>query len=230
LIAVLRDPIDRAHSNWAHLWSAGLETEGDFVRACSYEKQRAAAGWASFWQYLDLGRYGGQIQRALQSFAREDILLIRYRELRETPAETLDRVSTFLGVERGFIADVPAENVTTQASDSWPNRLVASALRAGHAVEHKLPEAWWPRIDGFLARHLQSEQRTRQPLTPDQRSALVPLIADDVALLASITGESFDEWVDPTWTGGNRSPLQPSGRIGTAHGSIDRPIPNADRG
>src|SRR4051794_536419 len=25
LIAVLRDPVERAHSNWAHLWSAGLE-------------------------------------------------------------------------------------------------------------------------------------------------------------------------------------------------------------
>ena len=27
LIAVLRDPVERAHSNWAHLWAAGLEPE-----------------------------------------------------------------------------------------------------------------------------------------------------------------------------------------------------------
>src|SRR5262245_42285912 len=25
MIALLRDPVDRAHSNWVHLWSAGLE-------------------------------------------------------------------------------------------------------------------------------------------------------------------------------------------------------------
>src|SRR5919199_141812 len=30
LIAILRDPIERAHSNWTHLWSTGLEPVGDF--------------------------------------------------------------------------------------------------------------------------------------------------------------------------------------------------------
>ncbi len=35
LVAVLRDPVDRAHSNWSHLRSAGLEPVGDFAHACS---------------------------------------------------------------------------------------------------------------------------------------------------------------------------------------------------
>ncbi|HEX4062676.1 MAG TPA: sulfotransferase [Streptosporangiaceae bacterium] len=42
LIAVLRDPVERAHSNWTHLWSAGLEPIGDFVRACEEEPRRCA--------------------------------------------------------------------------------------------------------------------------------------------------------------------------------------------
>ena len=32
LIVIVRDPVERAHSNWTHLWSAGLEPIGDFVR------------------------------------------------------------------------------------------------------------------------------------------------------------------------------------------------------
>jgi hypothetical protein len=35
LVVILRDPVERAHSNWTHLWSAGLEPEPDFVRACA---------------------------------------------------------------------------------------------------------------------------------------------------------------------------------------------------
>ena len=27
LIVILRDPVDRAYSNWAHLWADGLETD-----------------------------------------------------------------------------------------------------------------------------------------------------------------------------------------------------------
>ena len=40
LIVVVRDPVERAHSNWTHLWSAGLEPVGDFVRACGEEERR----------------------------------------------------------------------------------------------------------------------------------------------------------------------------------------------
>ncbi len=46
LILLLRDPVDRAHSNWTHLWNAGLEPEADFLTACRAEPARVAAGWA----------------------------------------------------------------------------------------------------------------------------------------------------------------------------------------
>jgi hypothetical protein len=71
MIALLRDPVDRAHSNWTHLWSAGLEPEGDFLRACDLESRRAARGWAPFWRYLELGRYGEQLQRLFHVVPRE---------------------------------------------------------------------------------------------------------------------------------------------------------------
>jgi hypothetical protein len=44
MIAVLRDPVERAHSNWTHLWSAGLDPIGDFPAACAAEDRRVAAG------------------------------------------------------------------------------------------------------------------------------------------------------------------------------------------
>ena len=53
---VVRDPIDRAYSNWMHLWVDGLEPIGDFVAAWHAEDERVAAGWAPFWHYRRLGR------------------------------------------------------------------------------------------------------------------------------------------------------------------------------
>jgi Sulfotransferase family len=44
LIAVLRDPVDRAYSNWTHLWCDGLEPEPDFLAACRLEAERIAQG------------------------------------------------------------------------------------------------------------------------------------------------------------------------------------------
>ncbi len=42
LIAVIRDPVDRAYSNWTHLRCDGLEPEADFVTACRKEPDRAS--------------------------------------------------------------------------------------------------------------------------------------------------------------------------------------------
>ncbi len=48
LIAVVRDPVDRAYSNWTHLRADGLEPVAGFLAACDLEDRRAAAGWAPF--------------------------------------------------------------------------------------------------------------------------------------------------------------------------------------
>jgi hypothetical protein len=57
LIAVLRDPVDRAYSNWNHLRSDGLERIPHFLDGLAAEDERVAQGWAPFWHYRRLGRY-----------------------------------------------------------------------------------------------------------------------------------------------------------------------------
>jgi hypothetical protein len=223
LISILRDPIDRAHSNWTHLWSAGLEPEGDFLAACRLERRRAEAGWAPFWRYLDLGRYGEQLKRLYTRFPRERVLVLRYWQLRDEPARTLDRICRFLGVEAGLLTDVPAANVTTHATASMKKRMLSALLRALSAVDQYLPGPIVRRGGDALSRMIQSEQRRRGPLTAEQRVDLIPHIAADVALLEELTGESFADWLraEPrTYTG----ELQPVGHFGTAYQSIDRPL------
>ena len=42
VIAVVRDPVDRAWSNWVHLRADGLEPEADFLQAVRLEERRVA--------------------------------------------------------------------------------------------------------------------------------------------------------------------------------------------
>jgi len=55
LIAVVRDPVDRAYSNWMHLWCDGLEPLAVFEAAFARQDERVRAGWAPFWRYRELG-------------------------------------------------------------------------------------------------------------------------------------------------------------------------------
>lgn len=227
MIALLRDPIDRAHSNWTHLWSAGLEPEGDFLRACDLEETRAAQGWATFWRYLDLGRYGHQLRHLYSVVPREQVLVLRYRALREQPAATLDTIFEFLGLETGLVQQVPAENVTTHVTHSPRNRVISAVLRGGAQLSHsRLDHAWKP-AERWLTQHLQREQNRRVPLQPEHRAALIPRIAQDVRLLEDVTGADFSDWLD-IHHAKTRSPLTPEGKIGTGHQSIDNPLGERD--
>ena len=134
LIVIIRDPVERAHSNWAHLWSARAPI-GDFVRACAQERRRIQAGWASFWHYTGgLGKYGEQLQHVYTLFPREQVLVIRYRRPADDPALTLDRICAFLGVETGLIGEIPRENVTAHPERTLSHQAVAVGMRATDAA------------------------------------------------------------------------------------------------
>jgi hypothetical protein len=196
LIILLRDPVDRAHSNWTHLWNAGLEPEADFLTACHAEAARKAAGWADFWHYVGLGRYGEQLRHLYRHFPREQVLLLRYRELKDDPAATLDRVCAFLGVDTGVLASIPRENVNRHVvEDNAVNRVLRALLRTGGSFGHRFPVPLRLAARGPLLTLLHRKRGPRPVTTPQERAALLPLFADDIALLQEVTGERYHDWL-----------------------------------
>jgi hypothetical protein len=218
LIVIVRDPVERAHSNWTHLWSAGLEPIGDFVRACGEEERRIEAGWASFWHYIGLGRYGEQLEYLFTLFPREQVLVIRYRLLVDEPAQTLDRICAFLGVETGVLTEIPRQNVTSHPESTLAHSAGAFAQRAATAVGTLIPGLTAATLTGPLERFLQRHSRERQPLDWDQRQELLPRFESDIKLLEDILGESFADWIKPRERSGGMVGGRPAGQSQARNG------------
>jgi len=212
MIAMLRDPVERAHSNWAHLWSAGLDPEGDFVRACAEEDRRVAAGWAQFWRYTRLGRYGEQLEHLYRVFPKEHVLVLRYRQLVDVPVQTLDEICAFLGVPGGVITEVPRENVTAHPDESLGHRVLSQALRGAAAAGRHLPGTTGTVLTSPLERMLQRGARPRQPLTWEQRQALLPYFESDIRLLEKVTDSDFGDWLQPRERSGGLVGDRPAGQ------------------
>jgi hypothetical protein len=210
--------VERAHSNWTHLWSAGLEPESDFLRACAEEPGRIAAGWASFWHYTGLSRYGEQLQRAFELFPRDQVLVLRYHALIDNPVAALDRICAFLGAETGVITEIPRENVTAHPEQTLAHRAVALGMRASNAVGRFLPGTAATAATHRLERYLQRGRRERQPLSWDQRQALLPKFEDDVRLLQALLGEDFTDWLAPRDRSGNMVGSRPAGQAQAKNG------------
>lgn len=196
LIAVVRDPVDRAYSNWMHLWCDGLEPVDDFEAAFGEEGRRIAAGWAPFWRYRELGRYGEQLARAYDLFPAEQILVLRYRDIVDQPAATLDRVCDFLGIAPGLLDHIPQDNSRTYVAPGWRPRVLGPVIRAGARAGAFVPPQVWRRASVPLIARLSGDAAAHRPrLAPEVRARLLPSFADDIARLSDVTGEDFGDWL-----------------------------------
>jgi hypothetical protein len=205
VVVVVRDPVDRAYSNWAHLRADGLEPEACFAAAVRREEQRIAAGWAPFWHYRGLGRYGEQLRDLLGAVPREQVFLLRYRQLVDTPRETLDRVSEFLGVEPGVAHTVAPENVKPFVADTARHRALSRLTRAGAALGAHLPPQVWRAASRPLLAALHAGRAPRPALPVEVRREVLAPLLPDIALLEQLTGESFADWKGDTGRGDFRS-------------------------
>lgn len=195
LLAVIRDPLDRAFSNWTHLWADGLEPEGDFLTAVDLEERRAVEGWAPFWRYLGLGRYGEQLRHLFGHFPREQVHVVRYRHLVDDPVGTLDVICRFLGVDTGVLQTVPRSNLGRWAEPGAVNTVLRTGVRAGAAVGSLAPPQVWRQVQKPLLRALQRGDAPRPRLTADERRALLPRFAEDNALLCELLGADYADWM-----------------------------------
>ncbi|MEP9363381.1 sulfotransferase [Nocardioides sp. CN2-186] len=196
LIAVVRDPVDRAYSNWMHLWSDGLEPERDFETAFARQDERVRAGWAPFWRYRELGMYGEQLAHLVEHVDRSRVLVMRYRDIVDDPPAAVDRACRFLGIATGTVATIPRDNARSYVPPGWRPTVLGPVVRTGARLGQFAPPRLWRKASVPLVAGLSGGRDVRRPrLTPEQRERLVPTFADDVRLLEDVTGEDYSDWL-----------------------------------
>jgi len=112
VLAMLRDPVERAYSAWKHELARGFETES-FERALDLEPARlsgqaermlADPDYQSFSHrhhaYVGRGQYAGQLHRLRQHLPAERIHVIESESFFEQPEPTYGAVLEFLGLPK----------------------------------------------------------------------------------------------------------------------------------
>jgi hypothetical protein len=125
LIALLRNPVDRAYSHYQFSRRDGAEEYESFEEALAWEEERLRPEWERMaadprynswnfgaWSYLARSRYAEQVERWLGLFPREQFLFLKAEDMFADPQHALDAVHEFLGLPLHRVAAADRLNVS----------------------------------------------------------------------------------------------------------------------
>ncbi len=124
MIAIVREPVSRAYSNYWDRRATGHETLRTFEEAVAAEPARLAAAETALadprsysydhdhHSYLHRGVYAPQLRRYFELFPREQLLVLTFEELRDDRERVWADVQSHLGLDdHGLVDGLKAYNV-----------------------------------------------------------------------------------------------------------------------
>jgi len=105
LIAILRNPVERAYSNFLHQVRLGFEPLVDFTKALQAEEERIQRNWSYRFHYKKRGFYYGQLKAYFDRFHRDQMRICLFEDLVSNPVVLVQDIFRFLGVNDAFVPD-----------------------------------------------------------------------------------------------------------------------------
>jgi hypothetical protein len=185
ILFILRNPADKAYSQYLHLVGAGRE-ELSFERALAIEEQRQRKGYADIWLYRQGSFYAQILERYIQVFGRNSVKILYYEELQADPDRVLDEICEFVGAEQGFRFE-PVTDVNRSGAPRSP--LVAKLFLAPNSFTYLLRRV----VPAFLGRSVRrfiKERNTgaKPALAEELRRSLLADYRDDILRVEVLVG------------------------------------------
>ena len=197
MVAILRNPAERAYSHHQQMVRNGREQITDFVLALAEEEARIRDAWWPEFHYVKVGLYHAQLRRYFDLFERNQVKVYLYEDLKYDPMGMLQDIFRFLGTDDSF---VPKATIKYNAAGSPRNNTLHHALqelrRVRPAVERLLPNRHYQsllRIGGAL----HNQNLAAKPLSPGvQRRVIDTYFREDIFELESLIERDLSSWLE----------------------------------
>ena len=189
---MLRDPVQRAWSQYIMNLREGKTLERDFLKELEQDDQRGKKGWGVNHQYLSLGMYAGQVARYLDLFPKANVHVLLHEQFKKDPAAIMREVFTSIGVEPVEDLDVSGKfNEAAVPRNATLNRLL---VRSGaiSAVKGLVPR----NLRGGFKEMLYSK-KDMPTLPAEQAATLWKRYEPDVDRLSDMIGKDLRQWWGP---------------------------------
>jgi len=196
LIAILRNPIDRAYSHFLHMVRSGTEPLDDFAQALR-EEEVGIHKERTFQDYIGRGLYYNQLKRYFGTFPQEQVRVYLYEDLSGAPISTVQDAFRFLKVDDSFVPDVSLRrNVSGQPKYKTLDGLLRRQSRIKHAAKIYLPARMRWRLskdfDDLKTRNLVEPP----PVQSEVRRQLIRVYREGILNLHDLIYRDLSGWLE----------------------------------
>lgn len=198
MFAVLRNPVDRAYSNYLHLLRQ-MREPCTFARALEQEPSRIAANWNELWHYKSMGFYHKQVKRYYETFGRNQLHVYLYEDLQNDPLSLVREIFDILGVDTSFVPDVSKKyNISSLPKHQFYGKLLHRAKTAAQSSRKHLPKRLHWRVNRLVTIIGAAESSNSTPPPPmpeDIRNSLLAEYRDDILRLEDLLQRDLSHWL-----------------------------------
>jgi hypothetical protein len=190
LIAVLRNPVERAYSDYLMYRRDGDEPCERFGDALDQQDDRYARGDRTGY-YVRTGFYAAQLRPYFDRFPRQQLHTLLHDDMRADPQRALGGVFRFIGVDPSFTpGDMEPVNVSGIAATRAASAALAVRRRVRNVLRPVVPEAVRLWANRTVQRSLH-----RPELDPTDRARLAELYRSDVTELGHLLNRDLSHWL-----------------------------------
>jgi len=192
IIAILRNPIDRAYSNYLHLLRDGREPLQSFEEALHAEEERIQHNWSPSWHYAHAGLYYQLLKRYYDLFNSDQIHIFLYEDYVQDPIRTLKCIYELLDVDSDFLPDLSSRhNASGIPKNQILHNLLSSQSPIRNLAVNTLPKSVVGKIASFRDRNLDMPA----PMTSTTREALTSYYKEDILKLQDLLQLDVSRWL-----------------------------------
>ncbi len=193
MIAVLRNPVDRAYSHYRHFLRDGYETEPDFRTVINSERHRMAENWFPSYFYLDAGFYSLQLKRYYDLFPKEQIKVYLYEDFLNADYMVRD-IFQFLGLDFSIPLDTDTRHNRSGAI-RFPSiyRSIRNSSRIKPFFRKLIPLTVWSRMRSYWEKLI---IRPTEGLDEELRPELQKVFREDILKLQNQIGRDLSTWLN----------------------------------
>ncbi|NJN75560.1 MAG: sulfotransferase [Synechococcaceae cyanobacterium RL_1_2] len=192
LIAILRNPVDRAYSAFMHTIRDSREQLRDFDQALALETQRTQDNWEYLWRYTAMGMYSEQIQRYYEQFDRAQLKIYLYDDLKNDANGLMKDMFQYLGIDDDF---TPSTGSRHNMSGVPKNQWVQKFLNQRHPIKEPLKLLFPKALRESISTKFKQLNYRKSSLSQDSRRQLQQVFKEDIVKLQDLIDRDLSPWL-----------------------------------